>query len=120
MIESIKEIIQILIGEWGWGIIVAMIAVAFKDTIVQTWSGFMFLIGHDFNIDDVVWIRGKKKAIIVRQNLYKTTFYLPDHQRKFVVPNSMIWELEIEKDVPTSRYYKKTDHIEVSHEIKKL
>lgn len=120
MIDAIQEVVETFVGEWGWGIIVALIAVAFKDIIKQTWSGMMFLIGHDFNIDDTVWIRGNKKAIIIRQNLYKTTFYLPDHQRKFVVPNGRIWELEIEKDIPTSKYYKKTGDIEVSASNKKL
>lgn len=63
----------------------------------------MFLIGNDFNRDDIVWINGVKKARIVRQSLYRTTFYLFDHQRKFIVPNDRIWNLNIEKDLPTQK-----------------
>ena len=59
-----------------------------------------FFMGHDFDVDDVVWIKGRKKARIVRQTIFKTTFYVYDHERKFIVPNNRLWSLEIEKDLP--------------------
>lgn len=98
-----EEIIKTFVGEWGWMFVLAVATLAFRDTISKTWSGFMFLFGNDFNVDDIVWINGVKKARIVRQSVYRTTFYLFDHQRKFIVPNDRIWRLNIEKDLPVQK-----------------
>ena len=87
------------IGEWGWLIILAITSFAFKDTINNFFIGVQFLWGNDFNVDDIVYIRGNKRARIVRQNLWKTTFYVYDHKRKFVVPNKNLWKLDIEKEI---------------------
>ena len=95
-----KEIIQTFIAEWGWLTIVAIVTFAFKDTVSNLVIGAQFLWGNDFNVDDVVWIKGAKKARIVRQNIWKTTFYLYDYERKFIVPNNMLWRLDIEKALP--------------------
>ena len=102
-----KELISQYIGEWGWLVIVAVIGFAFKDTVQNFFIGLQFLWGSDFNIDDMVWINGNKKARIVRQTIWKTTFYVYDHKRKFVVPNNMIWRLNLEKDLPAIK--EKTD-----------
>ena len=96
-----KEIIQTFIAEWGWLTIVAIVTFAFKDTVSNLVIGAQFLWGNDSNVDDVVWIKGAKKARIVRQNIWKTTFYLYDHERKFIVPNNMLWRLDIEKSLPS-------------------
>ena len=96
-----KEIIQTFIAEWGWLTIVAIVTFAFNDTVSNLVIGAQFLWGNDFNVDDVVWIKGAKKARIVRQNIWKTTFYLYDHERKFIVPNNMLWRLDIEKSLPS-------------------
>lgn len=93
------EVIKTLVGEWGWLIAVSAIGFAFKDAIQNLVLGVQFLWGNDFNVDDIVWIKGTKKARIVRQNIVKTTFYVFDHDRKFVVPNNMLWKLEIEKEL---------------------
>ena len=87
------------IGEWGWLIILAIVSFAFKDTISNFVIGIQFLWGNDFNVDDIVYIRGNKRARIVRQNLWKTTFYVYGHGRKFVVPNKSLWKLDIEKEI---------------------
>ena len=96
-----KEIIKTFIAEWGWLTIVAIVTFAFKDTVSNLVIGAQFLWGNDFNVDDVVWIKGAKKARIVRQNIWKTTFYLYDNERKFIVPNNMLWRLDIEKSLPS-------------------
>ena len=100
MIESADKMVQTLIAEWGWALAVAIATLALKDSVLKLWEGLMFLYGSDFNIDDIVWINGNKKARIVRQGVRKTTFYLYDHNRKFVVPNDRIWTLNIEKELP--------------------
>lgn len=98
-----NELINQYFGEWGAWVIGALIALAVKDTVSQLWSGFRFLLGSDFDVDDIVYINGTKKARIVRQGIYKTTFYLYDHDRKFIVPNNRLWLLNIEKQLPTDK-----------------
>lgn len=100
MLEETKVIIEALIGQWGWLLAAAIGSVAFKDTASKFWLGMTFLLGNDFNVDDIVYINGTKKARIVRQSLNKTTFYVYDHHRKFIVPNDRIWSLNIEKTLP--------------------
>ena len=87
------------IGEWGWLVLLALVSFVFKDTITNFVIGVQFLWGNDFNVDDIVYIRGTKRARIVRQNLWKTTFYVYGHGRKFVVPNKSLWKLDIEKEI---------------------
>lgn len=96
-----REFIELYIGQWGWLVLVTIIAVSFKDTINNLIIGAQFLWGSDYNVDDMVWIKGTKKARIIRQNIWKTTFYLYGHDRKFIVPNNMLWRLEIEKELPS-------------------
>jgi small-conductance mechanosensitive channel len=96
-----NELINQYFGEWGAWVIAALVALAAKDTISKFWSGIRFLMGTDFDVDDIVYINGSKKARIVRQGIYKTTFYLYDHQRKFIVPNDRLWLLNIEKELPS-------------------
>lgn len=98
-----QEFINQYFGEWGAWVIGALVALAAKDSVSQFWSGVRFLMGNDFNVDDIVYINGIKKARIVRQGVYKTTFYLFDHDRKFIVPNNRLWLLNIEKQLPQSR-----------------
>tara|TARA_R110000772_G_scaffold148902_7_gene259547 strand:+ start:4830 stop:5132 length:303 start_codon:yes stop_codon:yes gene_type:complete len=98
-----EDFIKQYFGEWGAFVITGLVVFAIKDLISQLWQGAKFLLGNDFNKDDIVYINGGKKARIVRQNLYKTTFYVYDHQRKFVVPNDRLWSLNIEKSLPDNK-----------------
>lgn len=99
MVDQVRELVENTIGTWGWLIGAAVVSLAFKDSISKLYSGLAFLYGNDFNVDDIVWINGVKKARIVRQSIYRTTFYLYDHERKFIVPNDRIWSLNLEKDL---------------------
>jgi small-conductance mechanosensitive channel len=89
------------IGEWGVFALSAFLGFAAKDAIKNFFLGLQFLWGHDFDVDDIVFIKGVKKARIVRQNIWKTTFYVFPHDRKFIVPNSLLWKLELEKQLPS-------------------
>lgn len=101
--NELQKILETFIGEWGWMLVAALVTIAFKDAISKLWNGLLFLYGSDFNVDDIVWINGNKRARIVRQSIYKTTFYVYDHQRKFVVPNDRIWSLHLEKELPVDK-----------------
>lgn len=103
MTESIQEIAKLFISDWGWTILIGLLTIAMRDGISKTWTGMLFLIGNDFNIDDIVYINGNKRARIVRQSVFKTTFYLYDHGRKFIVPNDRVWTLNLEKELPNSK-----------------
>ena len=94
-----KELISQYIGEWGWLVGAAIIGFTLKDLATNIIIGIQFLWGNDFNVDDIVYIKGSKKARIVRQSIWKTTFYVFGHSRKFIVPNNMLWRLEIEKQL---------------------
>ena len=102
--EELQKTIEAFIGSWIWILAAGIVSIAFKDTIAKFWSGISFLIGNDFNVDDIVYINGNKKARIVRQSIYRTTFYLYDHKRKFVVPNDRIWSLNLEKDLENNTF----------------
>ena len=95
-----KELVSSHIIEWALISLSAFLGFALKDLIQNFFIGLQFLWGHDFDVDDIVYIKGNKKARIVRQNIWKTTFYVFPHQRKFIIPNSMLWKLDIEKQLP--------------------
>ena len=88
------------VSEWWVVLLSAFTGFALKDFIQNFFTGLQFLWGHDFDVDDIVFIKGCKKARIVRQNVWKTVFYVYPHQRKFVIPNHMLWKLDIEKQLP--------------------
>lgn len=116
---NIQDIIIEYIGQWGWLLIAAIATYSFKETIINFFVGIQFLLGNDFNIDDIVYIRGAKRARIVRQNIWKTTFYVYGHKRKFVVPNNMLWKLEIEKDIDRKNEFGKEDLINYINNVTK-
>ena len=51
-----EELLSQYIGEWGWLTIAALVGLAFKDAINNFFSGLKFLMGTDFDIDDVVFV----------------------------------------------------------------
>lgn len=99
MDESIKELIQKLLGDWTWLLIVGIIVLTFRKYIENIVSALMIFIGHDFDEDDVIYISGRK-ARILRISLRKTTFYMYDRQTKMMVPNEQLKELTLEKKMP--------------------
>tara|TARA_B100000927_G_scaffold151560_2_gene122125 strand:- start:3045 stop:3365 length:321 start_codon:yes stop_codon:yes gene_type:complete len=106
----VEDILSEYIGEWGWLVITAIVGLFFKDTMSNFFKGFQFLMGSDFDIDDIVYIKGTKKARIVRQTIWKTTFYVYGSGRKLIVPNKSLWSLQIEKDLPNSESYEEKDN----------
>lgn len=113
-----KEFFVHYIGEWAWLFAVALLGLAFKDTVKNFFIGIQFLWGNDFNVDDIVYINGVKRARIVRQGLWKTIFYVYDHKRKFIVPNNMLWQLKIEKELPKPSKLSREQLIELYMNIK--
>ena len=98
--QVLEEVGKNLIGEYGWLVVAGFAALLLKNTIGNMVAGAMFMFGPDFDEDDIVYIGGKKKARIIRISLTKTTFYLPDTDRKLIVPNTSLYGLKCEKVLP--------------------
>lgn len=97
--EQIQIIIETLLGQYGWMIIAALATFFFKDAISNVFYGIRFLIGNEYNTDDIVYIKDEKCRII-RQNIFRTTFYSLDDKRKFHIPNNKLQNFVIKKSLP--------------------
>ena len=102
IIETTETIITDMIGHYGWMFIAAFAMLLFKNVVSNVLDGLMFMFGHDFDVDDIVYIGGEKKARIIRQTPTKTVFHLIDTDRKLIVPNTALYSLRIEKVLPGS------------------
>ena len=100
--ETTETIITDMIGHYGWMFIAAFAMLLFKNVVSNVLDGLMFMFGHDFDVDDIVYIGGEKKARIIRQTPTKTVFHLIDTDRKLIVPNTALYSLRIEKVLPGS------------------
>lgn len=103
VIETAETIITDIIGHYGWMFIAAIAVLLFKNVVSNVLDGLMFMFGHDFDVDDIVYINGEKKARIIRQTPTKTVFHLIETDRKLIVPNTALYSLRIEKVLPGSK-----------------
>ena len=110
--EQIESVIQgnisILLGEYGWMFLAALVVLFFKTTIESVLAGLLIFVGDDYNNDDIVILDGRPGRI-VRVSMWKTVFYLytikkgPDGKKfvsggtKLVVENNELKGLKIEK-----------------------
>ena len=102
IIKATETIITDLIGHYGWMFIAAIAILLFKNVVSNVLDGLLFMFGHDFDVDDIVYIGGEKKARIIRQTPTKTVFHLIETDRKLIVPNTALYNLRIEKVLPSS------------------
>ena len=103
IIQTTERIVTDLIGHYGWMIIAAFAILLFKNVVSNMLDGLLFMFGNDFDVDDIVYINGEKRARIVRQTVTKTVFHLIDTERKLIVPNTMLYSLKIEKVLPGAK-----------------
>ena len=110
--QQIENVIQsnisVLLGEYGWMFLAALVVLFFKTTIESTIAGLIIFIGNDYNNDDIVILDGRPGRI-VRVSMWKTTFYLYSIQKdpngkkfvasgtKLIVENDKLKDLKIEK-----------------------
>ena len=102
IIETTETIITDIIGHYGWMFLAAFAVLLFKNVVSNVLDGLLFMFGHDFDVDDIVYLGGEKKARIIRQTPIKTVFHLIDTDRKLIVPNTALYNLRIEKVLPGS------------------
>lgn len=98
--ESIKSIIDGVLGDYAIYFLGAAFALFFKGAIENYVSGLIFYFGSDYNVDDEVYIKGVTKARIVRQTFTKTVFYLSENNRRLVIQNRGLNMMQIEKVLP--------------------
>ena len=101
-IQTTETIITVIIGHYGWMFLAAFAVLLFKNVVSNVLDGLLFMFGHDFDVDDIVYLGGEKKARIIRQTPTKTVFHLIDTDRKLIVPNTALYNLRIEKVLPGS------------------
>ena len=98
--KILEEVGKNLIGEYGWVVVAGFFALLLKNTIGNMVAGAMFMFGSDFDVDDIVYIGGSKKARIIRISLTKTAFHIIDTDRKLIIPNTSLYGLKCEKVLP--------------------
>jgi len=99
IIETTETIITDMIGHYGWMFLAAFGVLLFKNVVANVLAGLTFMFGHDFDVDDIVYSGGEKRARIIRQTPTKTVFHLIETDRKLVVPNTALYSLKIEKEL---------------------
>jgi len=102
IIKATQTVVSNLMGHYGWMFIAAIAVLLFKNVVSNVLDGLLFMFGHDFDVDDIVYIGGTKKARIIRQTPTKTVFHLIETDRKLIVPNTALYSLRIEKILPGS------------------
>ena len=106
--NAIQSNVSVLLGEYGWMFLAALVILFFKTTIESTIAGLIIFIGNDYNNDDIIILDGRPGRI-VRVSMWKTTFYLyaikkdPNGKKyvaggtKLIVENDKLKDLKIEK-----------------------
>ncbi len=104
----LQDNISVLLGEYGWMFLAALVVLFFKTTIESLLAGLLIFVGDDYNNDDIVILDGRPGRI-VRVSMWKTVFYLytikedPDGKKfvsggtKLIVENEKLKDLKIEK-----------------------
>jgi len=110
--QQIENVIQsnisVLLGEYGWMFLAALVVLFFKTTIESVLAGLLVFVGNDYNNDDIIILDGRPGRI-VRVSMWKTTFYLYTIKNdangkksisggtKLIVENDKLRDLKIEK-----------------------
>lgn len=104
----IQSNISVLLGEYGWMFLAALVILFFKTTIESVLAGLLVFVGNDYNNDDIIILDGRPGRI-VRVSMWKTTFYLYTIKHdsagnkfvsggnKLIVENDKLKDLKLEK-----------------------
>ena len=110
--QQIENVIQsnisVLLGEYGWMFLAALVILFFKTTIESVLAGLLVFVGNDYNNDDIIILDGRPGRI-VRVSMWKTVFYLYTIKKgtdgkkfvsggtKLIVENNKLRDMKIEK-----------------------
>ena len=73
--DAVQSDVSILLGEYGWMLLAALVILFFKTTIETLIAGLVVFVGNDYNNDDIIILDGRPGRI-VRVSMWKTNFYL--------------------------------------------
>jgi hypothetical protein len=93
-----EEAIALLFAKYGWLFITGFLMFFFKGAIENLYYGVRFMMGSEYNVDDIVYVN-QKKCRIIRMGIYRTKFYVIDEPRKFHIPNNKLQNHIIEKEL---------------------
>ena len=97
---------KLLIGEYGWILLIGFSSMLFRSAIMNMVEAFMVFVGNNYNTDDVVYVGADEKpARIVRVGVRNTTFYMRSDGQwniKMCVPNEQLKTMIIKKRLPTN------------------
>ena len=129
MEDVIQNQVSLIIGKYGWLLIVGVVTLLFRSTIEKFVAGYIIFKGNDYNEDDVVEVDGKPGRI-VRVGIWSTTFFTYDVRdgvivggSKLVVQNDKLKDIKIEKPLPLldlSKYKVDTSCQELLAELTRL
>ena len=106
--SAIQNNISVLLGEYGWMFLAALVVLFFKTTIESVLAGLLVFVGNDYNNDDIIILDGRPGRI-VRVSMWKTVFYLYTIKKdaagkmfvyggnKLIVENDKLKDLKLEK-----------------------
>ena len=57
IIETTETIITDMVGHYSWMFIAAFAVLLFKNVVTNILDGLLFMFGHDFDVDDIVYKR---------------------------------------------------------------
>jgi len=97
--EAAESLAKGLIGEYGWVVLAALVAILAKDVVIKFAQSILVFFGHGFENDEIIYISGRQ-ARIIRKGVTSTTFYMTDRRTKMVVPNEKLSDLTVEKLLP--------------------
>lgn len=103
-VTELQDVLSKTMGDYFILTICTILVLAFKDVFGKIVAALLFFIGKDFDVDDVVYIEGKKKARILRVGPMRTTFLIEKTGRKLVVYNTKLGEMMIEKSLPNGKH----------------
>jgi len=103
-VEQFQPMVEDLIGSYGWIFIAGVVGLMFKSLITSVAEGAMIRFGGDIDLDDILYINGRKTRVI-RQSLRRTYFHVEDEKYgKFktvlIVPNDRFKYLTVERHLP--------------------
>ena len=90
--DAVQSDVSILLGEYGWLLLAALVVLFFKTTIESVLAGLLIFVGDDYNNDDIIILDGRPGRI-VRVSMWKTVFYLYTIRKvkqSFAIPYLMI------------------------------
>lgn len=101
--DQIKSVVDSTMSQYLWWFLGAAAALWAKEIIENVVLSVMFILNHDYNLDDEVLIGGTRKARIVRRTLTKTVLYVYDNGSTLSIPNRDFYSLRCERILPGKR-----------------